>query len=194
MKSSPPVAVWTYLQPIGTKCVTTSRTLFVNRCMHELQTIPKKVKTRNHQYVRIMSIACVCFCPTSLVAQPATWLLALPKPSTHHVQYMPLLPPQVLPDQVFEPPRGGAQSLRHGPLDRLRSQHLVPGTILFLGVAFRQGARGAGARVRRGGGVLMSCMAVVVRLQTLALLRCRDAARRVFTHQADIARNEREAP
>ena len=44
------------------------------------------------------------------------------------------------------------------------------------------------------GGVLISCMAVAVGLETIASLQRRDGARRVFTDQADIARLNREAP
>ena len=44
------------------------------------------------------------------------------------------------------------------------------------------------------GGVFASCMVVVEWPKTLASLQCRDNAGRVFTDQADIACNKREAP
>ena len=51
-------------------------------------------------------------------------------------------------------------------------------------------------RKREGGGtgvgVLISCIAVVLRPLTLASLHCQDGERRVFTDQADIACTKRE--
>ena len=40
---------------------------------------------------------------------------------------------------------------------------------------------------RGRGGVLISCMAVIIGALTLASLPCRDGARRVFADKADIA-------
>ena len=45
-----------------------------------------------------------------------------------------------------------------------------------------------------GGGVLISCMAVVLRWLTLVSLQCRDGACRASIDQADIACTKREAP
>ena len=52
--------------------------------------------------------------------------------------------------------------------------------------------RGGGSRDL--GKVLISCVAVISRPLTLALLQCRNGARPVVTDQADIASTKREAP
>ena len=51
----------------------------------------------------------------------------------------------------------------------------------------------ASATLHGGGYSLLSCIVVVVRLETLASLQCRDGLRRVPTDQADIACTKREA-
>lgn len=57
----------------------------------------------------------------------APGLLGPPQPARHDVEDEPLLPPEVLANEGLEAPGRGAQGPRHGPLHRLRPEHLVAG-------------------------------------------------------------------
>ena len=59
-------------------------------------------------------------------------------------------------------------------------------------VGIRDGGEGRCLSVWEG--VLISCIAVVLRPLTLATLQCRDEARQVFTDQANRACTKHEAP